>query len=172
MPQLIVLRHAKSDWDTAVSDHDRPLAKRGVGAARAIGVALARSRQIPDLVISSTAIRAWTTAELAQEAGDWPCEITTTESLYGASVGDALQVAAQAPQEVERLMLVGHEPTWSSLVAHLTGAYVHMKTATAAGIDLGLSDWSDIAQSRGAVSFVLPPRLFTDGDWDLDWDLD
>ena len=57
-------------------------------------------------------------------------------------------------------MLVGHEPTWSSLVNSLTGAAVHMKTATVAGIDLSVSSWMDATEATGTLAYLLQPKLF------------
>ncbi len=55
-------------------------------------------------------------------------------------------------------MLVGHEPTWSSLVAHLTGGAVVMKTACVAGVELYIRDWTDAAHARGELLYFLQPR--------------
>ena len=66
MKSVILFRHGKSDWNASYgSDHERPLSKRGVHAAMRMGRFLAEKNQIPDLVISSTALRAQSTAKLA-----------------------------------------------------------------------------------------------------------
>ena len=71
MKTLLVMRHAKSDWGAPLGDdHERPLADRGVKAARRMGCFLTDSGSVPQLVISSTAVRARTTAELAAEPGE------------------------------------------------------------------------------------------------------
>jgi phosphohistidine phosphatase len=168
MKRLIVLRHAKSDWDADFgTDHDRPLSRRGIAAARTMGVTLANMDQIPDLVYSSSAVRARTTVELAAEAGDWDTTIELSDDLYGTSADGALAVGAGAGPEVDRLMLVGHQPTWGTLVYQLTGGRVQVKTATAVGIDLSVASWRDIMTAHGEIAYVLQPRLFTDGSWDL-----
>jgi len=169
MKRLILLRHAKSDWDAVyASDHDRPLNKRGRRAARAIGTILARSGEVPDLAITSSAVRARTTLELAATSGRWDTAIRVSEDLYGTSPSGALRIAASAPDDVERLMLVGHQPTWGTLVQALTGGAVEVKTATAVGVTVFVSSWADLPRARGSLSSVLAPRMFTDGNWDLD----
>ena len=91
MKRLVLLRHAKSDWDADYgADHDRPLNDRGVRSAEAMGRFLAEVGQVPDTVISSTAVRARTTAELAIAAGGWNRSIRTDERIYGGSAGDIL----------------------------------------------------------------------------------
>lgn len=168
MKRLIVFRHAKSDWDADYgSDHDRPLNKRGVSAARTMGIAIAKMDQVPDLVYTSSAVRARSTVELAAAAGNWSTTIEINEDLYLTSADRALAIAGRAPDSVDRLMLVGHQPTWGTLVHNLTDGRVQVKTATAVGIDFRILSWSDAARAGGEIAYVLAPRLFTDGDWDL-----
>ena len=86
-------------------------------------------------------------------------------SAYGTSAAEALRLAAEVPDEVERLMLVGHEPTWSYLVHAVTGASVSMKTATVAGIDMHADNWERVPAAAGSLAYLLQPRLFA--DWEL-----
>ena len=165
----MILRHAKSDWDAAyMSDHDRPLNRRGVHAAKAIGIAVAQSGEVPDLAISSSARRALTTVRLAAEAGKWTSEMITTDDLYGTSPQGALDVVGDVATAVQRLMIVGHQPTWGLLVHALTGASVAIKTATLVAVDFSSRTWAEASRARGTISYVLQPRLFTDGKWKLD----
>jgi phosphohistidine phosphatase len=161
MKRLILLRHGKSDWDSDFgSDIQRPLAPRGIAASRAMGVALARAGEIPDLVVSSSAVRARTTAELAIEAGAWDCELEVTEALYMATISGVLGEVHRVDPSVERLMLVGHEPTWSAVAGILTGgSHIAMKTASAAGIDFPLESWRGVSGGRGELMWLLPPAL-------------
>lgn len=166
MKRLMILRHAKSDWNAgASSDHARPLNRRGTAAAMTMGKVLAKMQQTPDLIYSSSAQRAKETAMLAKDAGGWDCEIVEVDDLYGTSASGALSVASSAGDDIENLMLVGHEPTWSYLVHSLTGADVAIKTATVAVVDLSIARWADAPQSSGTLAFLLQPRLF-DG-WDM-----
>jgi phosphohistidine phosphatase len=166
--RLMILRHAKSDWAASYgSDHGRPLNKRGKRAARAVGIAVARSGEVPDRAITSTAVRARDTLERAMDAGGWDSEVSASDALYGTSVAGALSVAAGGGGDAERLMLVGHQPTWGSLVYALTGASVVVKTATLIAVDLAAGSWADAENARGSIAYLLQPRLFTDGSWRL-----
>ena len=69
MKTLTIVRHAKSSWETSVADHDRPLNDRGMSAAPRVGSAIAEKGKIPDIIISSTALRAATTAKLIAKVG-------------------------------------------------------------------------------------------------------
>ncbi|MDX2344637.1 MAG: histidine phosphatase family protein [Acidimicrobiia bacterium] len=166
MKRLMILRHAKSDWNAgASSDHARPLNRRGTAAAITMGKILARMGEVPDLIYSSSAQRAKETAMLASDSGKWGCELVEIDDLYGTSASGALTVAANASDEIETLMLVGHEPTWSYLVQSLTGAEVDIKTATVAAVDLSIGQWKDAPTARGSLVFLLQPRLFE--GWDF-----
>lgn len=160
----MLMRHAKSDWDVSFrSDHDRPLAARGERSARAMGEALRRWGEVPERIVSSTAVRAESTAELARLAGGWSCPLVLDGDLYGASPADVMTVAARHGGDVERLMLVGHEPTWSALVTLLTGARASVKTGTVAAIDLDVAGWDGAADARGTLAFLVHPRLVLKG---------
>lgn len=151
------MRHAKSDWDADYgADHDRPLNDRGARSAEAMGRALVEERLVPGLVLSSTAVRARSTAELAIEAGGWDCETRLDPRLYGNGPDTAVEVAASAPP-VGRLMMVGHQPTLSLLVQALTGEGVEIKTATVVVVEVPGEVWSDIGRG-GELSRVLRPR--------------
>jgi phosphohistidine phosphatase len=170
--QLLVMRHAKSDWHAGgTSDHERPLNRRGVASAKAMGAALTRIGLEPELVVTSTAVRAHTTATLAADAGGWSSPIVTDHRLYDSYVDGVLAVISETPEHVARLMVVGHQPTWGALVERLTGAAAAMRTASVAVIDLMLGpDWgigSDPSGPPGGeLSGLLQPRYFMDGETD------
>jgi phosphohistidine phosphatase len=92
--------------------------------------------------------------------------IEISPALYGTSPDGALEVASRSADGVDSLMLVGHEPTWSGLVHHLTGARVNVKTATVVGIELPGDTWRRVGDAQGALEFVLQPRMFAEG-WEL-----
>lgn len=162
MKRLILMRHAKSDWGASSdSDHDRPLNTRGLAAAATMGRVLTEGGEIPDRILSSSAVRARTTAELAAEAGGWNSAVEIVDDLYGASPGDVLSVIQSNARSAQRLLVVGHEPTTSQTVGVLTGARVRVATATAVGLDLPADDWKRVAPDAASIAFVLYPRLFS-----------
>jgi phosphohistidine phosphatase len=166
MKRLLLMRHAKSDWGAAFrSDRERPLNRRGTAAAMTMGRLLARVGEIPDLVYASSAVRATETALLAAASGDWGIEPVTFEELYGASPDDTLAVVGGAPAAVDRLMIVGHQPTWGQLLQSLTGSAAQIKTATVAAVDLAIDAWDQAPWSRGALAYLLQPKLFT--KWEM-----
>lgn len=161
------MRHAKSDWSADYGrDHERPLNERGVRSARLMGRLLAAEGQVPQLIVTSTAVRARSTASLANEAGEWGAEVIVEPGLYGSGPDAAVQVAASAP-DIDRLMLVGHQPTWSILVSILTGSSVDMRTATTAVIEFDIPEWSEVVATRGELVAEYQPRDYEGGEYDL-----
>ncbi|MEU0672031.1 histidine phosphatase family protein [Streptomyces sp. NPDC006172] len=143
--RLVVLRHAKSAWPEGTSDHDRPLAPRGLRDAPAAGRALAGAGRIPDLAVCSTAERARRTWELASAEWETPTPVRHDPRLYAADPDDLLEVARETPPEVGTLLLVGHNPGLEELILALaaegvddTLAQVRTKFPTSA---LAVLDW-------------------------------
>ncbi len=162
MRSLILFRHGKSDWDAPfTADHERPLAERGREAARCMGKLLSQAKQLPDLAVSSSAVRAQDTLHLASRAGRWNCPIRIDESLYETSANAMLGWLNALDENPERLLLTGHEPTWSDLAGRLIGRAV-MKVPTAAmlRVDFETEDWSKLAFGSGELRWLLPPRVF------------
>jgi phosphohistidine phosphatase len=166
---LLLFRHGKSDWSNATGeDHDRPVSARGQRAARAMGRFLTQARQAPDAIVTSSAVRARTTVELAAGAGGWTCPIRTTRALYEATPFVVLEEARAEPDATGRLLLAGHEPTWSELASLLVGGgALRVPTAALVRIDFDVEKWSDVAYGRGLLAWLIPPKLFTEGDFDF-----
>ena len=161
MPHLMLMRHGKSDWDAgAADDHSRPLAPRGVAAAERMGEVIRELGLVPDLVVSSSAKRARATAELARITGGWNSRLVLEDRLYGASVTETLSVLAHHGSTCVRVMLVGHQPTWSMTVHQLTGGRVAMRTATVADIDMAVTDWAQAPDASGTLATLLQPKHF------------
>ncbi|MDP6357365.1 MAG: histidine phosphatase family protein [Planctomycetota bacterium] len=156
MKTLLVLRHAKSSWDHPVSDHDRPLKKRGRRAAQRIGEELRELDLLPDVIISSTAKRARKTAHIIQEASGCDAEIIKTDDLYFEDVGTQIGVVTSGNDIYKRIMIVGHNPSFEEIVHELSGEDIVMATATLAVIDFDVESWSAISQGR--LRLVLRPR--------------
>ena len=161
MKRVFLLRHAKSDWDANYdSDHERPLNKRGRAAARLVGRFLSAFGQQPDLIITSTAVRARRTVELATESGGWDCPVTETRDLYHATPEILLHHIQSQNGSLEKLLLAGHEPTWSETASELIGGGgLKFPTATVARIDFRVDDWKQIEFGGGTLAWLVTPKL-------------
>ncbi|MCH8983982.1 MAG: histidine phosphatase family protein [Acidobacteria bacterium] len=168
MKTLLLMRHGKSDWGADYqADHERPLNERGVRSSRLMGRLLAGRKMAPQHVISSSALRARTTAELAIEAGGWDCPLVLDTGLYGSGVAGVLAIAAAAP-DVARLAIIGHQPTWSMTVGEIVGSRVEMKTASVAVVELTIDSWSELPDAGGSLIDLINPRTFFGSKWDQD----
>lgn len=159
MLELMLLRHAKSDWDADfVHDRDRPLNGRGERSARAVGAHLARIGRIPDLVFTSPAVRAATTVQLAAEAGQWATPIRVVDALYSGGPGDLLEVVRSAVG-VERLLVAGHQPTMSTTVSRfIGGGSIRVPTAALVAISFRIPEWAHAGWGRGELQSVTLSR--------------
>jgi phosphohistidine phosphatase len=115
---LVLLRHAKSAYPTGVADHDRPLAARGVREAALAGDWLRANLPAIDAVLCSTATRARETLE--RSGIDAP--VRYVEPLYGATPGTVIEQINHVSDEVNTLLVIGHEPTISEVAIVLAGA--------------------------------------------------
>lgn len=119
--ELLLLRHAKSAWDTgAATDFERPLAPRGLRGAPKTGRYLAGEGLVPDYVISSPAERARQTAVLAgRELGFGEGDIVWERRIYHAGTGALVEVLQECPDAARRVMMVGHNPGFEMLLEWL-----------------------------------------------------
>ncbi len=161
MKRILVFRHGKSDWHAEYgSDHDRPLARRGRAAARTMGHFLTRIDSLPDLVVTSTAVRAAETVRLAAQAGGWPCPIEATDQLYGASVESVLRLVHTLPEEHGTVLLAGHQPTCSAVVGRLIGGgELKFPTAAMARLDFAADSWRQVVPAGGMLAWLVTPKL-------------
>jgi phosphohistidine phosphatase len=157
--RLILLRHAKSAWDTsAPTDHARPLNGRGRRDAPAIGARLAQLGWAPDLVAMSDAERTRETwARMADHfASDTP--VAPTRVLYHADITALRSVASQWVPRLRTVWAIGHNPGWESILAHLSGRDERLTTCNAAML-LGEGEtWPEAIRGRWRLVGVLRPK--------------
>ena len=111
MKTLSILRHAKSSWkDLGVPDHERPLNKRGRHDAPLMGKLLRDQNITPDLIISSTAIRAATTAKLVAKACKYKGEIIFDKSVYNTEPIDALNLLSRCSDRYYSIFIGRTQP--------------------------------------------------------------
>ena len=163
MKTLLVLRHAKSSWNhPALDDHERPLNKRGRRDAPRMGELVREYGLIPDVVLSSDAVRARLTAEAVAEVARYAGEILVDPHLYMASPADIISLLPTVRENAETVMIVGHNPGLEKLVEQLTGERHDLPTATLAQIGLPIDQWRDLKLStRGRLVGLWRPEELT-----------
>lgn len=164
--ELLILRHAKSDWDShAPSDFERPLAKRGRKDAPRVGKWLKQHVGKPDLVVSSPAARARETAVMvAEKLGVALDAIRFDDRLYLADVDTLLGVLVTCSTDARRVLLVGHNPGLEDLLVHLCGDDCErtatgklLTTAALARLRMP-EDWSRISPHSAKLLGLIRPR--------------
>lgn len=161
---LLILRHGKSDWAVAHGgDAERPLNKRGRKSSRMMGRLIAECGLIPDLVLCSTAVRTRATLEEATRAGGWSAETRLLDELYGADLAAVVGLVTALPAEHGRVLVLGHEPVLSELIATLCGGKVRLPTGALAGIDCAGESWSEVREGCGVLQWLVTPRLLSTG---------
>lgn len=149
MKSLLILRHAKSSWKhPELTDHDRPLNKRGKKEAPWIGKLIKNENLIPDLIISSTAIRAYTTAKAVAKACGYKDDIVLYKSLYAAGPQAYFEALHGISDDYDKVLMVGHNPGIEELLEIITGEIHVMPTCSLAYLKLHISRWSDIDHVR------------------------
>ncbi|GAA4372569.1 SixA phosphatase family protein [Agromyces bauzanensis] len=159
MKTLVLVRHAKSSWDhPGLADHERPLNDRGRRDAPRMGRRLASRGLAPDLILSSTAVRALTTAELiAQALGIDRDGIVADERLYATSASGLLGVIGEVESSVGTAFVVGHNPEMTSLVHRFTDEIGHMPTCAVAEFRFEADAWNELDEGLvRAVRFDTP----------------
>jgi phosphohistidine phosphatase len=176
MPKtLLLLRHAKSSWgDPALADFERPLNMRGQKAAPRMGAYLRKQGLEPELALCSAARRAVETWALAAAAltksGTLPVSTKHLRGLYLAPPSRILAALQRTPDEVERLLVVGHNPGMEHLALGLAGTgsepkalhrlQVKYPTAALAELRFEAKRWQDVSPATGRlVRFVAPNDL-------------
>jgi phosphohistidine phosphatase len=164
--ELLILRHAKSDWDSsAASDFDRPLAKRGKKDAPRVGEWLYREGLIPQLIVSSPAQRARETASKVCKCLDLgKKDILWDGDVYEADLQALLDVLGRVPADVQMVLLVGHNPSLEELLRYLAGSDVDepedgklLPTATVARLEMP-DDWTRLTPGCASLQAVVRPK--------------
>jgi len=151
MKRFIVMRHAKSSWNTnAPSDHARPLNKRGRRDAPRVAERIEELGWIPAQVISSDSAR--TTETLERMGLDVP--VTFTRDLYHAGIEEVRTAVSPLPDDIASVMVVGHNPGWEEVVEWLSGEETIMKTACAALLEIEAATWREAINNDGGWQLV------------------
>src|ERR1043166_7418135 len=160
MKTLLLVRHAKSNKDhPGLADRDRPLADRGRKEAPKMGKRLAKRGVKPDVLVSSPALRALTTAQLmADEIGYGRDDIVVDDRLYASSDDRLLAVIRALDDKVGCVMLFGHNPEFTDLAHRLSSDIVDMPTCAVAEFRFDTNRWSDVGKLEPAQSTLDHPQ--------------
>jgi len=164
MKFLLILRHAKSSWkNSELSDHARPLNKRGKVASPRMGQLLYEEDLVPDVILSSTARRAVETTEFVADASGFEGETLFLDELYHGWPSDYVEALRNLPDDISIAMVVGHNPGIESFLEMLTDETEPMPTAALAYLKLPVNHWYQLTdETEGELLNVWRPRNLVD----------
>ncbi|MEM6631172.1 MAG: histidine phosphatase family protein [Bacteroidota bacterium] len=161
MKTLILCRHAKSDWPEGVPDAMRPLKDRGIKDARRQGQLLFERGVAVDLIFSSHANRALSTAKIIAEEIKYNGRIHEKPSIYHEGARGLITLAQELPDSIESAIFFGHNPTMEQVVRFLLQAEqpIAMPTCAMACFELSTSSWENLSPHTAQLRWLLIPRL-------------
>jgi phosphohistidine phosphatase len=161
MKILYLVRHAKSSWKhPELTDKERPLSKRGNRDAPLMGKLLMKREEVPELLISSPALRAHDTAKaFAEEFGIKKKNIKISEQLYMPSESGFYELLYSTDDKINKLMLFSHNPGITEFANKITGLTIdNIPTAGVIRIDFETENWNKIKETKGILKFFEYPR--------------
>jgi phosphohistidine phosphatase len=156
---LLILRHGKSlRGPEYATDFERPLASRGIKAAKQMGRFIKQRGLAPQLILSSRAARALSTAELL--LAELPeAKLVPHPEMYDAGVSDLHEVLNDIDDKFRCVMLVGHNPTFEMFVDDLLGGFDgELKTCSLAVIQCSCDAWWDVSTVDCKLAGLYHPR--------------
>lgn len=166
MYSLYLVRHGKSSWaELGLKDSSRPLNRRGKHDAPMMGKLLKNMGEIPDLIVSSPAKRAFTTAKyIAGETGYKENNIIIYDSLYMADTSNFINVIEKVNKDINRLMLLSHNYGITNFANFISNSNIHnIPTCGIVKINFDFDSWEKINNEKGKLEFFEYPKKYPNG---------
>lgn len=164
MKELILIRHAKSDWGNEnLKDIDRHLSERGYSDAYALSAWYLKEQPLPDLILTSTAIRALNTALIFARALAFNmADFVIDETIYESTVTNLLQVIKEQENKKKSIMLFGHNPGITNLFNTLCtdDFFEAIPTCGIVKINFEINSWQEISNQNSKFSFCQFPKNY------------
>ena len=160
MKEIFVLRHAKSSWDNVnLSDHDRPLADRGIKDASKLCVFVKNKGHNLDKVLCSTAKRAKETFDLTADGFNFEIDKTTyTDKLYFGDITDIIKDLRELDESLNNILIVGHNPTLHHLVELLANEQIDRFTTCNLAIISHVGEWITLNSHKCSLKSLIRPK--------------
>lgn len=162
MKTLYVLRHGKAEPDSPHGDKERVLAPRGERDSRTMGERLRELAPAIDLFVSSDAVRARQTAEIAAVAAGFEGAVAIEPEIYAAPLDALLDVVRSLPDAADTVVIVGHNPGFEDLSTALAPdgtEPVRLPTAGVARLEFAAAErWRDVREGKGRLAGVYTPK--------------
>jgi phosphohistidine phosphatase len=162
MKTLLLMRHAKSSWKNQdIVDYERPLKERGKKDAPLMGKLIFEKELVPQYILSSSAVRARLTTEAFVDSIDFKGEIEYIDAFYMAEPSVYLDKLRSLPDELERVMIISHNPGLEGLVQILSHHVESLSTSAIAYLVLPIKSWNELNEDTdGELVELWRPRDF------------
>lgn len=163
MKTLYLIRHAKSSWKhPELRDHDRPFNKRGENDAPLMAKILKQQNIFPDIILSSTAVRAIVYAKILAEKLDYKKNnIDANTKLYLADEEEILKIVKNIKDKNKIAFLVGHNPGITYFANSLCNyAIENISTSGVFGCEIDVNSWNDVEYGKGKFLMFEYPRKY------------
>jgi len=160
MKKLYIIRHAKSSWkDSTLDDFERPLNKRGKLDAPFMGARLKEKNIAVDIIISSPALRAKTTAEIIAKKINYTQAILYKKDIYEVGIKAINKMLKKIDDNNNTLFLFGHNPDLNMLADEYVSFDENIPTCGVVEIAFDCERWIDIsAKNAKLISFDYPKK--------------
>jgi phosphohistidine phosphatase len=162
MKTLHIIRHAKSAWDQpGLPDHDRPLLRKGEKRTKKTADYLLKNKITIDLIISSSAVRAYETAKIIANTINYPIEnIKVEPRIYYADFENLFDLLYELPDEINSVMMFGHNPAITQFANYFIDKEIeYMHTSEVVSISIKTNKWNEIDSSERITNFVIYPKM-------------
>jgi len=162
MKNLLLMRHGKSSWKNEnLTDHERPLKKRGRKDSKLMAMEIENRDIIPDLILASTAQRTRETVEVIIDTLYHNIELIYSDELYMGGPQDFINVLKQQAKDYNTVMIVAHNPGLAIFLEFFGVEIKSLPTAALGYLVLAIDDWQNISlETMGElIRFWTPKEL-------------
>lgn len=162
MKTLYIVRHAKSSWENPeFDDIERPLLDKGIKKTSRVIEFLKSKKLKVDLIISSPAVRAYETAKLYAPTFAYdPAKIVINDNVYESSTDNLLDVLFELDNDVDSVMIVGHNPTFTDFANQFLDTKIDwLPTSGIVCINFHTNEWQKISITKKTKSFIVYPGM-------------
>ncbi|MGC1473359.1 MAG: histidine phosphatase family protein [Psychroserpens sp.] len=158
MKLLTLVRHGKSSWQYDVDDRDRPLKKRGIKDANLVSMALKSHYKEPDMVFSSPANRALSTAKIfVENLNINPNTFEVVDELYDFGGDNVIRFFKALPSDYKNIMIFGHNHAFTSICNIFGDTFIdNLPTSALVCIKFEVESWAAI--DKGTTETMIFPR--------------
>ncbi len=157
MKKLVIIRHAKATHEMGYADFERPLTPNGIHDAAIMAGRLNDSGHVPQMLVSSPALRTISTANIFSQHLTVP-HAEEIKGIYEADIDDLVDVVAELPDSVDCIGLVGHNPGLSQLLYHFSGVVNDVPTCAVAVVGFETETWAAVTSNSGKLIYYDYPK--------------